>query len=388
MSALFSSGIIMTEITRTFNSDWASPPGDTIADLLEERDWTQVQLAERLGYTTKHVSQLINGKASIGEETALKLERVLGSTAQFWLNLEAIYRAQLARLEEQKLLQAWVPWLDKLPVKELMEQGMIPKRRQDAKNKPAIVRDLLQFFGVASPEDWEEVYVGMRCAFRRTRAAQSDVGAITAWIRQGEILAERMDCPKYSKPRFEKAVHKIRTLTVLDPQECMPLMQQLCWEAGVVFVLVPTIPKAHVSGMARWLNPHKAMIQLSLYGKTNDRFWFTFFHEAAHILLHDKKSIFLDEFEGGEKLESEQESEADRWAREFLIPSEYDADLPKLKSQESVSEFAELLGIHPAVIVGRLQHDQLIPRSWMNEFKVKFDAGVLKLGANPYIYLH
>ncbi len=89
----------MIETTRTFTPDWVSPPGETIADLLEERDWTQAQLAERLGYTTKHISLLINGKASINEETALKLERVLGSTAAFWLNREAQYRAHLLRLE-------------------------------------------------------------------------------------------------------------------------------------------------------------------------------------------------------------------------------------------------------------------------------------------------
>nr|WP_238360686.1 HigA family addiction module antitoxin [Iningainema tapete] len=98
---LFSLGITMIEITRTFTPDWVSPPGDTIADLLEERDWTQAQLADRLGYTEKHISLLINGKAPINEETALKLERVLGSTAAFWLSREAQYRAHLAQREEE-----------------------------------------------------------------------------------------------------------------------------------------------------------------------------------------------------------------------------------------------------------------------------------------------
>ncbi|MGB3516581.1 MAG: helix-turn-helix transcriptional regulator [Elainellaceae cyanobacterium] len=55
----------MTELTHPFTPDWVSPPSDTIADLLEERDWTQAQLADRLGYTKKHVSHLINGKAPI-----------------------------------------------------------------------------------------------------------------------------------------------------------------------------------------------------------------------------------------------------------------------------------------------------------------------------------
>jgi len=88
----------MTKATDCFTPDWVSPPGDTIADLLEERDWTQAQLAECLGFTEKHVSQMINGKALIGEETAVKLANVLGSTAEFWLNREAQYRARLTEI--------------------------------------------------------------------------------------------------------------------------------------------------------------------------------------------------------------------------------------------------------------------------------------------------
>lgn len=362
----------MTEPTRPFAPDWVSPPGDTIADLLEERDWTQAQLAERLGYTTKHVSQLINGKATIGEETAIKLERVLGSTAEFWLNREASYRAQLAKIEEENRLGEWVSWLDNLPVQDLMKQGMIPKRRLVNQNKPDVVKDLLHFFGVASPDEWQQFYVGMECAFRRTREAQSDVGAIAAWIRQGEILAERITCPKYSKPKFEKAVREIRSLTVLNQEKFEPFMRQLCQEAGVVFVLVPSIPRAHVSGMARWLNLHKALIQLSLYGKTNDRFWFTFFHEAAHILLHEKTDIFLDEWDGGTVVQSKQEEEADHWSREFLIPPKYDAELLRLRSKQDVEQFAGQIGIHPGIVVGRLQHDGLIEPTWMNGLKVSF----------------
>lgn len=87
----------MTEITRPFTPDWVSPPGETITDLLEERDWTQSQLADRLGYPAAQVSQLIDGEIEISPETARKLAEILGSTADFWLKLEAIYRDRLAK---------------------------------------------------------------------------------------------------------------------------------------------------------------------------------------------------------------------------------------------------------------------------------------------------
>ncbi|MGB7443553.1 MAG: ImmA/IrrE family metallo-endopeptidase [Coleofasciculaceae cyanobacterium] len=373
----------MTEVLQPFTPDWISPPGETIADLIEEREWSQANLAKRLGYTTKHVSLLINGKAPITEDTALKLESVLGSSVSFWLSREAQYRAKLAQQEAEVDFQQWVPWLDELPVKELMEQGAIQKRRRDAKNKPAIVRELLRFFGVASPEEWQKYYVGMEAAFRRTRTEQSDVGAISAWLRRGEIEAEGLNCPQYNKAKFKSAVKAIRQLTLLSREEFVPQMRQLCWDAGVVFFLVQGIPRAHTSGVARWLNPHKALIQLSLYGKTNDRFWFTFFHEAAHILLHGKKGIFLDELDGGEKLESQQETEADQWAKEFLIPHEYEPELPQLRSKESVKAFASKLGIHPGIVVGRLQYEEVIPMSWMNDLKARFEKMFSPLEQQP-----
>jgi len=179
-----------------------------------------------------------------------------------------------------------------------------------------------KFFTNLVNENWETCYANKQVTFRRTRQNQSDVGAISAWLRLGELEAEKADVPKYNKAKFEKTVQDIRKLTVLPQSEFMPKLHQLCSEAGVVFAIVPTIPFAHTSGVARWLSPHRALIQMSLCGKQNDRFWFTFFHEAAHILLHDKKDIFLDDSSQDDRLESQQEDEANSWAREFLIPSE------------------------------------------------------------------
>jgi HTH-type transcriptional regulator / antitoxin HigA len=368
----------MTNLLQTFTPDWISPPGETIADLLEEREWTQSDLAKRLGYSEKHISLLINGKASITEETALRLENVLGSTTNFWLVREAQYRVKLAQQGPQAdSLQQWVLWLDELPVRELMNQGAIPKRRIDTINKPIIVQDLLRFFGVASPDDWRNFYVDMEVSFRRTRIEQTNVGSISAWLRQGEIQAEKLNSPKYNKSKFEGAVQEIRKLTLLSSEEFVPQMQRLCRDAGVLLLLVPSIPGAHASGVARWLNAHKALIQLSLYGKTNDRFWFTFFHEAAHILLHSKKDIFLDEFGKGTTVESLQEEEANQWANEFLIPPQYKGELTRLRSAQAVQDFAAQIGIHPGIVVGRLQHDDSIEKSWMNSLKQHLDSNLL-----------
>jgi HTH-type transcriptional regulator/antitoxin HigA len=366
----------MTELSAPFAPDWVLAPGESVLDLAEERGWTQGELAQRLGYSEKHISQLINGKVPITVDAAQRLERVLGSSMDFWLKLEANYQKHKARLEATERHACWISWLDELPVKELMSSGAIVKARIDAKNKPSIVESCLRFFGVASPEEWRGHYGGMQVAFRRSRDEQSDVGAISAWLRLGEQVAEKLDGPKYDKARFENALSEIRGLTCTAPEFFEPRMRELLRDAGVLLALVPAIPRAHVSGVARWLNPTRPLIQLSLYGKTNDKFWFTFFHEAAHILLHAdskeaKKSIFLDDPNANHSPDP-REQEANQWAGNVLIPQAYSRALGTLRTKEAVRAFATSIGIHPGIVVGRLQHDHIIDPSWMNDLKLSF----------------
>lgn len=361
----------MTNQEQTFSPDWVSPPGDTIMDIMDERDWSQVELARRLGFSTKHLNQLIKGKVSLTDDTALRLERVLGSTANFWLNREAKYRERLARLNVKERYHNWVGWLDNLPLADLKKADIIPDQRITKSIKPELVEKLLSFFGVASPDEWERNYGNMGASFRRTREKQSDIGAITSWLRMGEREAEELEAPKYSKIKFERVLKQIRDLTVLPPQEFEPQLRELCTSAGVKLVFVPAISRAHVSGVARWLNPHSPLIQLSLYGKSNDKFWFTFFHEAAHILLHAgrKTDIFLDD-PGKASQSSQLEDEANQWARDMLISPAYNYELLKLKGEEEICDFAAQLNIHPGIVIGRLQHEGLVGYATMlNKYK-------------------
>jgi HTH-type transcriptional regulator/antitoxin HigA len=368
----------MNEAKAPFTPDWALSPGESILDMAGERGWTQVELAKRLGYTEKHISQLTSGKVPLTEDMALRLSRVLGSTPDFWRALEANYRKHAARLVEVKSYTDWAPWLKQLPIKEMMASQAISHLRNDKKNKPEIVAACLRFFGVASPDEWEIQYAGMQVSFRKSHAnRQSDIGAISAWLRMGEREVEIQGAvPKYDKARFDKALKTIRALTCQPPEEFEPRMRQLLRDAGVSLALVPAIPRAYVSGVARWLNPSRPMIQLSLFGKTNDKFWFTFFHEAAHILLHantreEKKSVFLDDTHGYPS-NNLQEQAANQWAADWLIPPEESIALSGLHTRTAVESFAHRIGIHPGIVVGRLQHEKIIDISWLNDLKQSF----------------
>ncbi|MGV3571404.1 MAG: helix-turn-helix domain-containing protein [Ramlibacter sp.] len=370
----------MTEMTsssadREFAPDWVSPPGETIVDLLEERGWTQNELADRLGYSSKHVSQLVKGHVSLSEEAAVRLHTVLGGSVGFWLAREAQYREHVALREELEKHAAMVPWLEQFPLKELMSIGALPKCRLDDSGKKGLVAALLAFFGVASPDQWRAHYGRMELAFRRSREDQADIAAISAWLRLGEREAEKVDAPRFDEASFVRVLDEIRGWTVLPPEQFSPRLKDSLLSAGVALVLVPALPRAHVSGVARWLSASRPLIQLSLYGKTNDRFWFSFFHEAAHILLHggQRKSVFLDDPSKAGS-DSNEEREANEWARDWLIrPTDADHLRTLPHTRASVEQFARSIGVHPGIVVGRMQHDRLLDIRWLNDLKVSFE---------------
>jgi addiction module HigA family antidote len=349
--------------------DWVSPPGDTILDALEEKGWTQAELAERTGYTRKHINQLVRGKAPINEETALKLERALGASAGFWLTREAQYRELLARRSELEDLKSSVSWLSELPIADMVRFGWIHKHG----DKSLLVAECLRYFSVASVEAWREKYQAVVLAYRASEKASKEHGAVAAWLRWGEKQSEALSCRPYDKSILEANFNAIRRLTLEpDPQVFLPELTRLCAASGIALVVAPTPKGCPVSGLTRWLQPDKALVMLSLRYKSNDQFWFTFFHELAHLLLHGKKMLFLEGLPDG--LPDHAEAEANQWASTFLIPKISERELATLGQDEAtVRRFAEKLGIAPGIVVGRMQKEGLLPwASGLNHLKIRY----------------
>jgi len=367
----------MTDATPFRLEDWISPPGDTIADVLKERGWSPQAFAKNACLSSTKAERLISGDAPIDEATAVTLSRVLGSTSRFWLTREAHYRARIRQLREADKLKQFVPWLNQFPVADMMKIGFIPKRRKTEENKPAIVDDVLTFFRMASPEIWKKVYTNLETSFRRANNAQANLGAVSVWLRAGESQIENIGYSpeKYTEEKFENALREIRDLTVDRPEKFERELKTLCSEAGVNLALIPAIPRMRVSGVARWIDAERPFIQLSLYGKTNDRFWFTFFHEAAHILLHSKKAVFLDnDHAASSAVRGRQEQEADDFASNMLIPDKRIHELKCLPhTKAAVERFAKDIRIHPGIVVGRMQHESVLQyRTVLNKLKDKF----------------
>lgn len=361
----------MSEVLKNqYLADSVSPPGETLLEVLTMRGMSQAQLAERTGRPSKTINEIIKGKAAITPETALQLELVLGIPAAFWNSREQQYREALARKKENDALAAQVTWINSLPYAEMIKVGWIPR----TPDKVELIQRLLMFFGVASPASWNEIWKTAQTSFRQSRTLKSESGAVAAWLRKGEIDALAVEAAKFDASLFRETLRRIRSLTRELPQNFAAIIVSECSKVGVKVVFVPELPGTCAWGATRWLSQSNALMQLSLRYRTDDHLWFTFFHEAGHILLHGKRDLFV---ESEEQNKNQKELEADAFARDFLIPlSEY-KKFRRLGSLScaAISRFAHELGIAPGIVVGRLQHDEALARTNCNNLKRQLTWG-------------
>lgn len=345
-----------------YRPDYVSPPGETLEELLEERGMSQAELAERTGRPKKTINEIIQGKTAITPETALQLERVLGTPASFWLKREQQYREFLARQDDDQQLGQQVAWLKGVPWREMVKRGWI----ESCDDLVDQLRAVLRFFGIASPNQWEAV----AAAFRQSPAFSADEMAVAAWLRQGERLAQAIHCAPYDAARFRQALQEARALSREEPEQGFARLPALCAPAGVAVIILPELSQTRLCGAARWLTPTRALIQLSLRYKRDDQFWFSFFHEAGHILLHGKREAHLDE---EDRERTEKEDQANRFAADLLIPPDalrtFLGQRRGPLSQTQVEQFAARLGIAPGIVVGRLQREKQLPPSHLNGLK-------------------
>jgi|SRR5581483_11897737 len=352
-----------------YHPNSVSSPGETLLETLETVGMSQAELARRMGRPVKTINEIIQKKAAITAETALQLEQVLHIPASFWLKLEQQYRESLARLAEDRRLTGWVEWLNKLPVREMMHRGWIPH----STNKHQQVLETLKFFSVASPEAWQNVWEQKVIVYRKSTVLESHFGAVTAWLCRGEIEAQEIDTAPYNADAFRDALSRIRALTVEPVSFFQQELVCLCANAGVAVVFVQELPQTRICGATQWLTSTKALVQLSLRYKTDDHLWFTFFHEAGHILLHGKRQVFL---EMDQKDRKEAEDEADAFAANMLIdPIQWQRFVEHnvYRTKVGIKEFAQKVGIAPGIVVGRLQHEQRLPFNHCNDLKRRLE---------------
>ena len=204
--------------------------------------------------------------------------------------------------------------------------------------------------------------------------------AVVIWLRKGELEAHNIDCASYNISRFRDNLTKIRSLTTRPPEVYLRKLVELCAESGVAVVFVPELlGRTKTSGATQWLTSKKALMQFSFRYKTDDQFWFTFFHESAHILT-GRREIFLEhentDYSQGEELE------ANRFAEKWLIPERKIKKFMALRprSKSIIKTFANNIGIAPGIVVGRLQREGVLPYTHLNGLKIRLDWETWKSG--------
>lgn len=352
-----------------FQPNWVSAPGETIADILEQRRVPPVVFAEQIGSGAKHVNDLLQGRAVLTAETATLLATHLGASSAFWLNRESHYRLDLARLGRDAQAALGREWLRELPLTDMIRFGWIER----ADNLTSQVTTCLRFFGVPDERTWQHVYREPleMAAFRTSATFDSHPGAVAAWLRQGEIETRAIHCKAWDEKQFRALLPTLRPLTrQKDPARFIPRLVELCAACGVAVAVLRAPTGCRASGATRFIAPEKALLLLSFRYLSDDHFWFTFFHEASHLLLHGQHALFL---EGTDMLTNAQEQEANDFAAELLIPEAFKGEFDRLPLRHlDVIRFARRLGVSPGVVVGQLQHRGRLRRDQLNRLKRRF----------------
>lgn len=356
-----------------------SPPGDSLRETIEARGIPQKELALRMGRPLKTINEIIQAKTAITPETALQLERVLSIPADFWLERERRYRLKLAEITEaEKMLKNTEKdkeWIKKFPLSSMKKLGWLTYEK-DPLSK---IESLCSFFGVSGQDGYyayyhKEVYA---TAYRMSKSSGKSSYAVAAWLRQGEQQAAAMkEAGKYHAQTFKEALKDIKLMMAAPPENFFQKLQYICEQAGVKVVHTPCLPGTRLHGSTRWIKGNP-LIQLSNLYKRNDIFWFTFFHEAGHILKHGKTQMFVEGLEEYDQKQSVMEKEADEFARKYTFTTLEEKIVRSnlTLTKEKIDDFARQFNTHPAMIIGRLARDnkRLNQIGWTMHFFQKID---------------
>ncbi len=342
-------------------------PGEILSEKLDEMGMGPKEFAVRTNKPEQTITAVLNGDSSITPDMAVQFEKVTQIPVSFWLTSQQHFDEYRARLKYQEDLKEAQEWTRRFPTLQMAKLGWIESSR-DYHEKTMY---LFNFFGISNKESWRNLFLEgkLKVQFRISLANTNEPYALSAWLRRGEIQANALNVSPYSKAKFTEALPQIKAIMASHPPDFFEKLQKICLSAGVKVVHTPCLPKAPINGATRWFKD-SPLIQLSGRHKRNDIFWFTFFHEAGHILLHGKKDIFLENVEYDAK-EIEKEKEADEFAVKWTLDKAQEKEITSLDiiSDEQIISFAENFGTHPGIIVGRLQYLGLIKQSEGNDLK-------------------
>ena len=357
--------------------DWASSPWETIADILRLRGIDDAEFEDMVGESAGFAAALRSGDRRIDQSFAEALSENLGASVSFWLKRESDFRQSGAKNSSSDFDDPFV-WLRELPLMDMVAAGWVRK----SASKEETLANVLSFFGLSDFSEWRGRYHGVMnsVAFRKSSSFTENTLSTLVWLRQGERAATDMLCAPWNPAAFGDALQEIRPLMRQNsPGQFIPRLREICAAAGVAVAVAKAPQGCRASGAARILPGDRAIIQLSFRYLSDDHFWFTFFHEAGHLVLHGENHLFL---ENGSGIMESEEAEANRFSERMLIPDEFAQSLPGIKPiQRDVIRFAFKAGTSPGIVVGQMQHRKLLAENRLNFLKRRYDWKELSSGS-------
>jgi HTH-type transcriptional regulator / antitoxin HigA len=341
------------------------PPGRVISEELEERNWTQRDLAEIIGRPSQTINEIIKGTKQITPETALDLSAAFGTSPEFWTNLETNYQLFLARKKNQdKPIARKSKIYDMAPISEMMKLGWLTK----TKSVDELEQQICAFFDVSAIDEQPKLALNLRCS----QHLEPKVNAQLAWAKRVENLARQQNVRTYDRQKLVQSIPQLVAMSVKSSN--VSLVPEFLMGLGVRFVIVPHLSKTYLDGAALHLDDDmtQPVIALTLRYNRIDNFWFTLMHEIAHITL-EHEGFILDNLDDGDV--DEREREANETALNWLVaPSDYDRFIQETElsfSDAEIKNFAMKRMIHPGILVGRLRKEEKIPYTKFGTHLVK-----------------
>lgn len=347
--------------TEHFDPDWVSPPGDTILALGLRHGLGRAAVARVLGVDVSTFDNVLEGNYPVDAVLAERLAANLGASKGFWIRRYSSYRDSLARaaLKLQREVQ--------FPISDMRKFGWIPRYSSEQESALAAA----SFMGVRSVDEFDSRFGRLEeaLAFRRSASFDMEIGAVSAWYRAAEIQAQSQSISPWDSNGFRSCLSEVRSYSMLhDPAIFLPKVRDIFSNYGVSLCVIPAPAGCPVSGIARFKND-RGIISLSSRHLTDDHFWFSLFHEAAHLLLHGE--MISIEVERG--VTPKEEVEANEFAAEIIIPAERESELECIAYNKfGVARLARSLGISPGLVVGQLQYRKKIRFNQFNYLKSRF----------------
>ena len=328
------------------------PPGEFLADELRERGWTQSEFAEIVRRPIKTVNEIIAGKKSITPETAREFAAALGTTPQYWLNLESAYQLwKSAPSAEEEIIARAAKLRERFPVREMIKRGWIAS----SENFEIVEGQVFKLYGIKGIDQEPQI------AYAARRNANEEYAAFQeAWLFRVKQIAESIPAPKYSEKGLREALHSMELL-LTEPEEIRHVPGILL-KYGVRLIVVEPIPGSRFDGVCFWINKGVSpVIGLTLKGDFIDRFWFNLRHEIEHALRGDgRERVIIDDFDDDRHSDDPSEVAADSAAAEFCVPQDMLKDFilrhEPIYSTQNFIGFSRLVKRHPGIVAGQLQH--------------------------------